>query len=37
MTANAYAEIRRSAASPRIAAITAQQGITDRPTAIVTG
>jgi putative transposase len=44
MTPNAYAEIRRSAAlrstdgsAPRIAAITAQQGITDRPTPIVTG
>jgi putative transposase len=44
MTPNAYAEILRSAAlrstdgsALRIAAIAAQQGITDRPTPIVTG
>jgi len=42
MTPNAYAEIRRSGAlrstdgsAPRIAAITAQQGIADRPIPIV--
>jgi hypothetical protein len=44
MTPNAYAAIRRSAAlrstdgsAPPIAAITTQQGITDRPIPIVTG
>jgi hypothetical protein len=44
MTPDAYAEIRRAAAlrstdgsAPPIAAITAYQDITDRPTPIVTG